>query len=428
MLILTRIECLDEEEDIGRDEIYVVSEEVRYPLAGSLDGSWDLDDDSEVFPGVVVDVRVSPPAAAGGPAPAFTSRMRLREGDPTVFEGPTDDTYKVFEIEWGETGTFEIVHEEDDAHYILEFRSFTVPFADPDPGENADLDNDGLDEAKEFQISVQDPAVQPAVVAGYHGLADPGWRETFVEIDSVGDGNRVPFDAKQMVVSQFQFQSISLRLDDGYLGGGQVHPYEETLTLDKLVNEYKSDPARFAAQRESFYRYGLFSDRVVGEGSYGVGSEFRKAFIVAHLRLGFVDLGHSMTAQYAPVLIMHEMGHTFGLCHRFGDKDPQAPGVCPVPTGWPPQCSHYCGVGQESVTAMGSDTTFDLIVEIIAPWGLAGVGAGVVIGGLIGGPPGAIIGGIIGGIVGSIFGSTQADFYLRFVDYHVNEWAELRFW
>jgi hypothetical protein len=85
-------------------------------------------------------------------------------------------------------------------------------------------------------------------------------------------------------------------------------------------------------------------------------------------------------------------------------------------------------VGQESVTAMGSDTTFDLIVEIIAPWGLAGVGAGVVIGGLIGGPPGAIIGGIIGGIVGSIFGSTQADFYLRFVDYHVNEWAELRFW
>lgn len=437
-LLLTRIQCLDEGEDVGRDELYLTAEDVRFPLTASLDGTWPMDDDSDISPGAIVDTRVSPPSAAGGPPPAFHTRFRLRERDFTVFESLTDDTYKTFDIDWGEMGTFQIVHETDDEHYILEFRSFTVPFTDPYPSDaTQDADGDGLSDKKEFQISIQDPVVQPNAIPGYNGLADPLWRDAFVEIDSVGDGNSVPRDAKQMVITQFLVQNISLRIDDGYLGGGQHLPYEETLTLDKLRTEYKSNPQRFAPERARHFRYGLFSDKVEGEGSFGVGSESSEAFIVAHLRIA-VDLGHSMIAQYTPILIMHEMGHTFGLCHRVGDKGDTAPSSCAAPTG---QCARYCLdattpiVDQSSTTAMGSDTTWDLFTEIFAGWGLAGVGGGIVVGALIGslvGPVGtivgAIIGGILGGLLGSLFGVTQADVFLRFVNYDAVEWRVLRFW
>jgi hypothetical protein len=324
-----------------------------------------------------------------------------------VFEGPTDDTYEVSAVNWGETGTYEIVHQDDDSHYVLEFRSVTVVFPDPDPlRSDADIDSDGLDERREFQISAQDLAVQPIAITGYDGLADPGWRDVFVEIDAVGADNRVPYDGKQMMVSQFRYQNMSLRIDatedsgaNGYLGGGQALPYEETLTLDKLDSStYKGDNSRFAPERTGHFRYGLFSDRVEGEGSFGVGSFTpARGFIVAHLRLIGIDLGHAMIAQYTPILMMHETGHTFGLCHRAGDRGETAPASCPAPAG--DRCRHYCDISntefvdQSSTTAMGSDTTFDLITEIVGQGTLAGIGAGIVVGGLIG----FAIGGPLGG-------------------------------
>lgn len=446
-LMLTRIKCFDEEEDVGSDEIYVVAEEVRYPLAPVLDGSWPMDDNSEIFPGVIVDTRVRTPANPAGET-SYLTRLRLREGDPTVLEGPTDDTYKVFEITWGENGTFTIEHQTDDAHYLLEFRSFTVPFTDSNPlTADADTDADGLRERDEFLISVQDPSKQPTVIAGYHGLADPAWRDAFVEIDAVGNDNRVPFDARQMVVSQFQNHNITLRIDSapesgdtnvlGHLGGGQVLPYEETLTIAKLNSAtYKADPARFAPGRSNHFRYALFSDKVEGEGSYGVGSfhPLQGGFIVAHLQAIF-DFGHTMTFEYTPILIMHEMGHTFNLCHRAGDKGETAPDSCPAPAG--ARCGRYCTVSstefvdQSSNTAMGSDTLFDLIVELGVVGlitGAIGAAIGAIIGAAIGGPPGAIIGGIIGGLLGAGLGVSQADIFTRFVDYHPIEWQALRFW
>ena len=456
-LVLTRIRCLDEQEDIGRDELYLTAEDVRFPVTESLDGNWPMDDGSDISPGVIVDSRVSPPVASGVPPLDFRTRFRLRESDFTIFEHPTDDTLKDFDINWNGEGTFQIEHNDGDAHYILDFVSFTLTFRDPNPLDaNADterypnplhpendLHGDGLTERKEFQISMQDPAVQHTPIAGYNGLADPSRRDAFVEVDAVGSDNQVPYDAKQMVVSQFYNHGISLRFDDGYLGGGQVLPYEETLTMPKLLSNYKGDPTRFAPERASYFRYGLFVDKAEGEGCFGIGSLSPPPgggnFIVAHFRAGcfWPDLGHTMIGEYAPIVIMHEMGHTFGFCHRVGDKDPQAPSSCSAPSG---TCAHYCTdpstntvdpttpiVDQSSTTAMGSDTTWDLITEILFPWGLVGIGAGIVVGGLIGGIPGAIIGGIIGGLLGSLFGATQADAFARSVNYHLVEWTVMRF-
>ncbi len=445
-LLLTRIKCFDEEEDIGSDEIYVVSEEVRYPLASALDGSWPMDDGAEIFPGVVVDTRVSAGSAPAGSV-TYHTRLRLKEGDPTIAEGPTDDTYKTFDIDWNETeNTFTIEHQTDDAHYVLEFRSFSVPFRDPNPMMmDADSDGDGLTERDEFLISAQDPAKQPTVIAGYHGLADPVWRDLFVEIDAVGSGNRVPYMARQMVVSQFQNQNITARIDAapddgpsdavGHLGGGQTLTYEETLTLPKLVGPtYKGNPMVFAPARRNHFRYGLFSDRVEGEGSYGVGSfEPRNGgFVVAHFR-ALADFGHTMLFEYTPILIMHEMGHTFNLCHRAGDRGETAPDTCPATT----RCQRYCSISstefvdQSTNTAMGSDTLYDLIIELgVASVVAAAAGTliGIAIGAAIGGLPGAIIGGIIGGLAGLGLAVSQADVYQRVVDYHPIEWKALVFW
>jgi hypothetical protein len=439
LLLVTRIKCFDEAEDAGRDELYITAEDARYPLAPDLDGSWPMDDGSEIFPGLIVDSRVAQPAAAGNPNPVFHTRLKLREGDPTVVEGPTDDTYKQFSIDWGESHFETVVHDASDEHYEIDFRSVMVTFPDPDPVDPlADDDEDGLTESKEFAISQQLPSAEPAVIDGYNGLADPGWREVFVEVDSVGPGNRLNSDAKQMVVSQFFNHNISMRLDDGYLGGGDVVPYRETISLQVLQDEYRDEVTDtiFSSLRAEHYRYGLMADRVQGEGSFGVGSFTPTGgFAVGHLRIAGIDFGHTMVAEYTPILVMHELGHTFNLCHRAGDKGETAPNSCPATPGM--RCGRYCAasdtefVNQSSNTAMGSDTTWDLIVELgIAPIIAAGAGVALsaVIGFLLGGPLGAVIGGIFGGLILGIFVGSQADVFQRLVNYHWIEWVSLRFW
>jgi hypothetical protein len=154
-----------------------------------------------------------------------------------------------------------------------------------------------------------------------------------------------------------------------------------------------------------------------------------------------------MAFQYAPILIMHEVGHTFGLCHRFGDVGLQNCESCPVPAGWTgcPNCANcandpnYCGVDQSSITAMGSDTLLHMIGEALTdPGVLTGIGGGIVIGALIGslaGPVGAVVGGIIGGLLGGLlgglfgpdFGFSEYDPFIRFVDYDPKEWPALLF-
>lgn len=436
--MLMKIECLDEKEDIGRDEIYLVSEDVRFPLASTLDGSWPMNDDTEVNPFIIVDTRVAGPETGQTPL-SFKTRMRLREDDFDLLENPTDDTYKTFDVTWGEDETIKITHQDNDSHYILTFQSFTVPFADPTPtGSSADSDGDGLSDRNEFLLSTQDGTVQPGIIEGFNGLADPGHKELFVEIDSVGSDNQVPFHAKQMVASQFYNHDITLRVDDGFFGGGgqQVLPYQETVTIDDLRRfKEPTDPSNtdyFADVRNNLFRYGLFVEQTVGEGR--LGNAVGKDFIVAN----FPGLGLTLTAQYTPILFMHEMGHTLNLCHRAGDRGKTVSATCPTPPNWNGGCTQYCGVGQDSNTAMGSETTFDLVTDVIVS-ALPGVGAGIVVGGLVvfllSGGIGAIIAGVAAGIIvalaGTVLGLSNfplVDFYQRFVDYHPNEWANLRFW
>lgn len=416
-LVLTRIRCDDEQEDIGRDELYLTAEDIRYPASYDLNGYWAMDDGSQRFPGVVLDVRTLPLGVTAG----FRTRLRLRESDMAILERPTDDDFEAFEIEWNEDGTTTHTYQSDDAKYVLTLRWFTVNFRDPRPTQDADGDQDGHNESVEARLSIQDPTVQPQNsngqlirVPGYDGLADPEQRELWVEIDAVGSDQAFMFDAKQMVASQFAYHQITPRFDDGYLGGGQILDYVETLTPTDR-DTYRMDATKFSPNRLSLrFRYALVVDKLErGAGFFGDAAGTRVIF------RGVPGLGQTLLAQAQPIFFMHEVGHTLGLCHRAGDVSPTC-STCPTPMGWV-GCTNYCGVDQSSTTAMGSETSLDRLTDLLGP-ALAGVGAGVVVGGLIGGLPGAIIGGIVGGVVGGLFGATNADFYERAVNYHDNEW------
>lgn len=429
VLVLTKIETGDEQEDIGSDELYLVTEDIRYPKSFDLDGYWSMDDGQVRSPGVIVDSRMRP---AGAPPASFISRMKLRESDFTFFERPTDDTFTTFELQWNENGTTVFTFDSDDAKYVLTFKWFTMDVRDPTNG-NADTDGDGLDEAQEAKMSLQDPSVQPIASPGHDGLADPERRELWVEVDSSGSDPRLKFDAKQMVASQFAYHGIAPRLDDGWFGNennGSVT--EKSVIRPADIDAFLSDPGSFRPERRALsraFRYVLMAnDLEGGAGSFG---DTRCPGICRSIVSGVPVFGHTMTAQAQPIIFMHEVGHTLGLCHRMGDRDPVNP-ACPAPPGV--RCADFCGIGQESNTAMGSETGGDTATPIVGG-ALTGIGAGIVIGGLIGfsigGPPGGIVGAIIGGIVGGIGGAIAgavfgADFYAREVDYDLREWAKLR--
>jgi hypothetical protein len=426
-LVLTQIHCIAQQEFVGSDELYLTAEDVRYPASFDLDGYWSMSSGKKRSPGIVIDVRALPATAPPG---SYRTRLRLRESDPAIFERRWDDTFESFELEWNEGGTATRTVQSDGAHYVLTFRWFTVNFRDPNPTENADSDGDGLKEDVEARLSIQDATVQPQDAAGnlirtagYDGLADPERRELWVEVDASGSDQALLFDAKQMVASQLAYHGVVPRFDDGYLGGGQILPYVETWTPNDLVANRNND-ATFSPNRRNLghFRYAMLVDVLEnGAGFFGHTTSGCPAcpFIIRGVPL----LGQTLVAQAQPIFFMHELGHTLGLCHRVGDVGTTC-SVCPTPAGFT-GCTQYCGVDQDSTTAMGSETTLDRLTDIVGP-ALAGVGAGIVIGGLIGGTPGAIIGGIIGGIVGAFGGATIADFYERDVNYHDNEWQAIK--
>ena len=41
-LLLARIQCRDEDEDVGHDEVYLVAEDVRFPEEAPLHGYWEM--------------------------------------------------------------------------------------------------------------------------------------------------------------------------------------------------------------------------------------------------------------------------------------------------------------------------------------------------------------------------------------------------
>jgi len=433
MLILTKVECLDEDGsiEIGSDETYLVSEDVRFPLSPTLDNYWEMDDGTKVEPFLIIDTRVS---AASNTVPVYASRIKLREADIMIMEKPFDDTFKSFTISWTRNDSKVIDINEDGRHYRLSFKGISVNFMDPDPTNfSGDFDGDGLSDRMEFAISVQADSLRPSTemkVNGYDGLADPFRRNLFVEVDAVGNDDNLPEDAKQQYASQFYYHSISSRVDDGYLHGGQSLPYEDEVTFNEMKFTYY--PQHQWNERKKHYRYALFVPSMGGSHN-GRADRPGKTLIVSR---------STMIGSFSSIVFIHETGHTLGLCHPMGTSEPPIPSpTCPTPhdwnSDWDPTfcapgtvsarcCTHYCGVGEHDVTAMGDDVG----IEDIVTGGAIGIIVGLAIIALFIPGIGWIAGAALllaAGLIGAITGFFFSDAYLRIVDYHPNEWAALFF-
>ncbi|MEJ7644736.1 MAG: PLAT/LH2 domain-containing protein [Chryseolinea sp.] len=436
LLILTKVQCIDEDGrlEIGSDEIYLVSEDVRFPLSPSLDNYWEMDDDTKVEPFLTIDSRVTGNAAA---IPQYKTRIKLREADFTFLEKPFDDDVASFTLDWTRNDTKEFEINEDGKHYKLFFKSITVNFMDPSGNSSiADFDGDGLSDELEFKISAQDATLRPSAFSatmGYNGLANPFRKELFIEVDATSSDDNLQFDAKQQIASQFYYHNIATRIDDGYLKGGEILPYKEVVSFNTMKSDYFVN--HLWNERKSHFRYVLFVPSMGGQ-SNGRADRPGKRIIVSR---------STMIGSFSSIVFIHEWGHTLGLSHPIGTKEPPSPYPnCPTPPEWnkdfdlrciPPvdtkrdsvHCAlTYCGVGDNDVTAMGDDIGIqDLVIG-----GLTGIFVGLAIIALFIPGIGWVAGAALlaaAAILGTLGGFLFSDPYQRVVDYHVNEWAALFF-
>ncbi|MEP7323541.1 MAG: PLAT/LH2 domain-containing protein [Saprospiraceae bacterium] len=430
LLLLTKIECLDEDGtvEIGSDEVYLDAEDVRFPLSSTLDNYWEMDDDTKVEPFIVIDSRVS---ASTISSPAYKTRIKLRESDFTILEKPFDDTWLSTTLDWGRNETKMIDHNEDGRHYKLHFKSITTTFMDPSPTDiSGDFDNDGLFDSTEFFISAQDPRLRLATengVEGYDGLASPIKRELFIEIDATSSDDKMPFDAKQQVASQFYYHNISPRFDDGYLHGGEILPYDEEVEFSELQG-YKN--LHEWPQRINHFKYALYVPSMGSFfGEHGRASRPGSKFMVSRT---------TMLGSFSAIVFIHELGHTLSLCHTQGSKEPPFPSPsCPTPADWFGDCTnpvdnpdfvccrHYCGVNDNDVTAMGAD----IGVKELVIGGLTGIFIGLAIIALFIPGIGWVAGALLltaAALIGAFSGFFFTDAYERVVDYHLNEWNVIK--
>jgi PLAT/LH2 domain-containing protein/thrombospondin type 3 repeat protein len=435
ILLLTKVECIDEDGtvEIGSDEIYFAAENVRFPLSPTLDNHWEMDDHMKVEPFVIVDNRTP---RAGNAAPAYKTRSKLREADFTFMEKPFDDTFESFTLDWTRNDTREMDFQGGSRHYRMAFKSITTTFMDPSPTDpQGDHDQDMLPDSLEFLISAQSAQLFDTVpVPGYDGLATPLRRNLFVEVDATDSDADMPFDAKQQVSSQFYYHEISMHLDDGFLHGGELLQYDEEVDFSELgmYRDMHQRPERF-----SFFKYALFVPSMGGQHNGRADRPGKKLMVSRSTMIG----------SFSAIVFIHELGHTLGLCHPIGTSEPPSPSPsCPTPSTWHGNCqtccfssitvngvttplplnccSHYCGVDDGDVTAMGDD----IGVEEIVIGGAIGIMVGLAIIALFIPGAGWLVGAALlaaAALLGAIGGFFFSDAYQRVVDYHVNEWAAI---
>jgi len=425
-LILKEIKCLNEEEDVGSDELFVVADDIRFPEDRvNLDGVWDLEEGGTIHPLAIVARRVR----SSGQAATYKAEVRLAEDDLADW---SDDVWQTDTVTFGESGTYVVSrrdeHWYDTTAYDLTFKARTLPFRDILSGD-PDRDKDGLLDSEEHDLSDK-----------YQGLSDPEFPDLFVELDWLGPNQEPEWYSKTDVVSQFAYHGFTIHLDDGNFGGGGEIPEEGAVSMTRA--KQLADSA-FATDRHGLFHYVLAVDSVDGaprglaalpEQDDGGKLLFPCSTTSDKIGLQIIKsdfLDH--VSDLESIVFMHEMGHTLGLCHR--PNDATTPNViagtpCPTPTGGSPNCaackgcSHYW-IDQDSDTAMGvsSFAWTDVIVR-----GL--------VGGFIGSSAGfaatqtwqgAVVGGVIGTVagVGSVIVPWAADAIDREIMFEDAEWRAL---
>jgi len=179
-----------------------------------------------------------------------------------------------------------------------------------DDHNTTDTDLDGLDNIEEYLTSQWD--------------SDPYRKDLFLELDQMEDGpngeqNTVPDPSKEMLKTGYDYRNIMFHLDDGWMGGGELIPFEEMVYApgeQDIYREYflHNDTDNW---RQGVFHYGLMVyDHFPIKGfAFSGGNNWRtNSFLMSssHLAKKEKHLNKEKNTIYAGV-IMHEIGHSLGI-------------------------------------------------------------------------------------------------------------------
>ncbi len=182
---------------------------------------------------------------------------------------------------------------------------------------NLDPDGDGLNNFEECYA--------------YNWGADPYKKDIFLEIDytesrTPDQKNILPEEYVNEMKEKFEEHDITLHVDQGQLGGGELIPYITNFNFDKLTDLYwdyflhndLNNP------RKNIFHYGLICDQGPGNGFAFIGWGHLNSFCISADELSsrhkIFERGKLITHGS-----MHELGHTMGLfVDDFGGNDNHA--------------------------------------------------------------------------------------------------------
>ena len=283
-LVVERIRAVDEQEDIGDDELYLVADDTRHPH-GDMDGYWNLNDGETVALERVIATRTRGKAKT----PLALARVEGWEDDfEIVGDWSVDDHLFAFDVDLDahDPGVaFTVRKTEADWDYEITLRVDSTRFSDPTPLEDADGDHDGISESREHRVAAE-----------LGGLADPERADIFVELDWMR-GHALRTEGKRQVVTQYRRHGMALHIfrdDELAVDSCLTVPEAKTLYADSFDHK----------------EYGAFRYAIIGEELWNARSG------VAWGDWFFVDdstwwINGWILPQAATFI--HELGHTVSL-------------------------------------------------------------------------------------------------------------------
>ena len=204
-----------------------------------------------------------------------------------------------------------------------------------DDHRNIDPDRDSINNLEEYQT--------------YSLGSDPFRKDVFLEIDymfeSNGEIRNVTQEAIELTKTPFHRRNIVFHFDTGQLGGGEIVPFDDDSSFEEIRliwNDYflHNDSNNW---RRGVFHYAIFVHDQTPKG-YGFSGDVSpywgynpgtNSFAIANtLVQKKAKLPLKSTAYITASLIIHEMGHNFGI--RFGEPfgcDNRLTGS-PLKLGW----------------------------------------------------------------------------------------------
>ena len=171
-----------------------------------------------------------------------------------------------------------------------------------------DFEHDGLNNYEEYLTSEWD--------------SDPFRQDIYIELDQMEDSpdgtkSILPEGAKELLYTAFNRYNKVLHIDDGYMGGGEIIPFDDMIGRNELDNIYMQ---YFLHNNENNWRKGVFRYSLIVYGAGGAGYNFRRgAFVVSSRQMEIKTIPKTKATKdmvYASGY-MHETGHTLDI-HNSG--------------------------------------------------------------------------------------------------------------